>query len=65
MKKPLGKPGSHKPATKPVRLHVDVADLADKLAAVFQESVPDFLSNRLRPILESLRKEAAAKILDK
>ncbi len=50
--------------TKPVRLHIDVAELAEKLAAIFGESLPDFLSNRLRPLLDGLRKEAAAKLLE-
>ncbi len=50
--------------TRPVRLHLDVADLAEKLVPIFGESVPDFLSNKLRPILADLRKEAAAKLLE-
>ena len=53
---------SKKP-TKPVRLHVDVADLAEKLAPIFGESVPDFISDRLRPLLEGLRQEAADRLL--
>jgi hypothetical protein len=50
--------GSKNP-TRPVRLHEDVADLAEKLAPIFGESVPDFLSARLRPLLQGLRAEAA------
>jgi hypothetical protein len=53
---------SKKP-TKPVRLHQDVADLAEKLAPIFGESVPDFLSDRIRPILEGLRQEGAQRLL--
>jgi hypothetical protein len=46
-----------------VRVHVDVADLAEKLAPIFGESVPDFISDRLRPILDGLRQEAADRLL--
>lgn len=49
--------------TKPVRIHLDVAELAEKLAPIYGESVPDFVSDRLRPMLEALREEAAAKLL--
>jgi hypothetical protein len=52
-----------KKPTKPVRIHTDVADLAEKLAPIFGESVPDFISDRLRPILEELRQEAAERLL--
>lgn len=50
--------------TKPVRVHRDVAEMAEKLSRIFDESTPDFLSDILRPILEEKRKEAV-KALDK
>ncbi len=45
--------------TKPVRLHLDVAELAEQLAGVFKKSVPDFTSDLLRPILLQKKQEAA------
>ena len=47
-----------------MRLHNDVADMAEKLAGIFKQSAPDFLSDILRPILEEKRKEGV-KILEK
>jgi hypothetical protein len=57
------KPTGSKNPTRPVRLHADVADLAEKLAPIFGESVPDFLSGRLRPLLQELRAEAAKRLM--
>ena len=48
--------------TSPVRLHEDVAQLAAILAPIFEESVPSFLSNLLRPILEEKRREAGDRL---
>src|SRR5262245_20862368 len=50
--------------TKPVRVHIAVAELAEKLAPIFGKSVPDFVSDLLRPILNDMRQEAAARLLD-
>jgi hypothetical protein len=49
--------------TKPVRLPVDVADLAERLAGALGESVPDFLGGLLRPLLDAKRKDAAQALL--
>jgi len=38
--------------------------MAEKLAGIFKQSAPDFLSDILRPILEEKRKEGV-KILEK
>lgn len=51
--------------TRPVRLHEDVVDLADSLAPIFGKSVPDFVSDELRPILQKLIEEGAKRLLDK
>ena len=51
-----------KQPTKPVRLHHDVAELLEQLAPLFGQTVPNFASGLLRPILED-RLEDAAKLL--
>jgi hypothetical protein len=46
-----------------VRLPVQVAELAERLAGSFGESVPDYLSKLLLPILENERRRAADALL--
>lgn len=55
--------GTKKPETKPVRLHVDVAELAERLAGAFGKSTPDYLSELLRPMLEQERARAAESLM--
>jgi hypothetical protein len=62
MAKKVSKPDGSSTPTSLVRLHTDVVDLAQAIAGVFQESVPDFLSNLLRPILEEKQKEAVERL---
>lgn len=56
-------PRTPKPRTKTVRLPVQVAELAERLAGSFGESVPDYLSKLLLPILENERRRAADALL--
>lgn len=53
---------SKKP-TKPVRIHADVAELLEMLATIYKQSLPDFISDQLRPVLRKLA-ENAPKQLD-
>ena len=52
-----------KQPTKPVRLHQDVAELLEQLAPLFGETVPNFASGLLRPVLEDRLEEAAELLL--
>jgi hypothetical protein len=61
----IGMGRKSKPATKPVRLEMDVAELAEKLAPVFGKDVPEYLSGLLRPILQAQAPKAAEILLDK
>ena len=53
-----------KKRTLVVRIHEDVAMLADRLAPTYGQSTPDFLSELLRPILESKKAEVAKLIVE-
>src|SRR5437660_469382 len=51
--------------TKPVRLHTDVAELLEQLAPIFGQTVPDFASSLLRPVLQEHLPKAAKRLMDK
>lgn len=59
---PMPRKPKTKPPTSPTRIHTDVLELAEVLAPLFKESVPEFVSNILRPILEKKRAEAADRL---
>jgi hypothetical protein len=54
-----------KQPTKPVRMHLDVAELLEQQAPLFGQSVPDFASGLLRGILEDRLQKAAELLLQK
>lgn len=57
-------PRSKKRPTKQIRVYADVANLAQRLAGVFDQDVSDFLDTLLRDFLEKKRQEAM-RVLDK
>ena len=54
-----------KQPTKPVRMHLDVAELLEQQAPLFGQSVPDFASGLLRGVLEDQLQKAAEILLQK
>lgn len=58
-KKPAKKP------TKPMRIHLDVAVMVESLAPLYGQSAPDFVSDRLRAVLQGLVAEAPEKLQKK
>lgn len=50
------------PETKPVRVHLDVAEMAETLAPIFDMTTPDFVSGILRQALEKKQKEAVERL---
>ncbi len=48
-----------KPPTRVIRLHRRVVDLAKALAVLHGESLPDFVSNRLWPLLQEMRADGS------
>lgn len=55
---------SKKP-TKPVRIHEDVAAVAEILAPIYGQSVPDFVSDQLRQVFSKLVESAPKQLTER
>ena len=52
----MGRP--KKPPTQTIRVHADVAELAELLAPIYKQSTPDFVSDHLRQVFKKLSANA-------